>query len=70
MDLFVDEYRCFMYVNDASNMLIQLCEKAIRKELDLKMPWNIGGLFSYLNLITIRLFNLKESIVLTDTSLD
>lgn len=48
MDLFVDEYRCFMHVNDASQILIQLCEKATQKELDLSKPWNIGGYFSTL----------------------
>lgn len=43
LQLFTDEYRCFLFVEDGVRMTLALIQKALQKELSLEVPWHIGG---------------------------
>jgi len=72
MELFTDEYRCFMWDQDGVDMTIQLIEKALQDKLNLNVPWQIGGReclskFDLGNEITLQL-GLDKTLVVASKS--
>jgi len=43
LELFDDEFRSILQVEDAVSLLIGLIKAALKKDLDITVPWHLGG---------------------------